>query len=318
MSAHHPPPLLIFLFPSSTYVKKPITKSEWWNVISIELRERTTVATSCLHSPHSAPCTPPGYWLVLRHGTWRASCVYTHIIYEHTHVHTQTWTAERLSIQVLNWMSVMFSVLLVYDSQTHTHTHTKSSFPGVSMQGIYLIATYTFCRQCLEHKLQTTLSERIRLKHQNERDALLCSVFRMSTLELKKRDRQTETGQQFTYQVNKNKNSGAKGGGGLGDYIDRGVTPKRWATCSKCCWMRRGKSGWQGVKGGGCRRMRPALEERIVAFRHVWRPRRRGDFRAEPEERGVSRWGRRHWWAPGSFQGPLKLVRLVTRHWLQV
>lgn len=37
--------------PFMRYVKKPITKSEWWNIISSELRERTTVATSCLH-PH--------------------------------------------------------------------------------------------------------------------------------------------------------------------------------------------------------------------------------------------------------------------------
>lgn len=55
---------------------------------------------------------------------------------------------------------------------TETHTHIKPPFPGVSMQGIYLIATYTFCRQCLEQKLQTMLSEHIRLKHQKERDAL--------------------------------------------------------------------------------------------------------------------------------------------------
>lgn len=73
------------------------------------------------------------------------------------------------------------------------------------MRGIYLIATYTFCRQCLEQKLQTTLSVCIRLKHQKERDASLCSVFRMTTLELKKK-RETETGQQFTYQMNENKN----------------------------------------------------------------------------------------------------------------
>lgn len=39
--------------------------------------------------------------------------------------------------------------------------------------------------------------------------------------------------------------------------------------------------------------MRPAhwRAAALLRFRHVWRPKRRGDFRAEPEERGVSRWG---------------------------
>ncbi len=46
-----PPPTFIFPFPFKHYVKKPITKSEWWNVISSELIEGPAVATSCLHPP---------------------------------------------------------------------------------------------------------------------------------------------------------------------------------------------------------------------------------------------------------------------------
>lgn len=60
--------------------------------------------------------------------------------------------------------------------------------------------------------------------------------------------------------------------------------------------------------------MRPALEGRcIVVFRQVRRPKRRGDFRAEPEGELVGEEA-----LVGTFQGPLKQVRLVTRHWLQV
>lgn len=114
------------------------------------------------------------------------------------------------------------------------------------MQGIYLIATYTFCRQCLEHKLQTTLSERIRLKHQKERDASLCSVFRMSTLELKKRGRQRRVSNSHTRWM-KIRTGGGERRRRRRDYFDRGTAPKWWATCSKCCWMKSGE--WR--EGGG-------------------------------------------------------------------
>lgn len=143
-------------------VKKPIAKSEWWNVISSELIERTAVTTSCLHCtihPLSSPRLLTGT------ATWNMKAIMYVNTYYLCSIHTQTRTVEWFSIQVLNWMSTLFSVLLVHDSNTNSH-------PGVSMQGICLIATYTFCRQCLEQKLQTTLSEHIRLKHQKERDAL--------------------------------------------------------------------------------------------------------------------------------------------------
>lgn len=40
---------------------------------------------------HSAPCHPPGYWLVLQYGTWRPSCMWTHIIYvQYTHKQGQS------------------------------------------------------------------------------------------------------------------------------------------------------------------------------------------------------------------------------------
>lgn len=51
-------------------------------------------------------------------------------------------------------------------------SNTNSPFPGVSIQGIFLIATCTFCRQYLVEKLQTALSEHMRLKEQKEWDAL--------------------------------------------------------------------------------------------------------------------------------------------------
>lgn len=45
------------------------------------------------------------------------------------------------------------------------------------------------------------------------------------------------------------------------------------------------RGGDRGVQERGRRRMRPAMEGcSIVAFRHVWRPKRRGDFRARAEE----------------------------------
>lgn len=80
-----PTPLVLLLFPFICCVRKAITESEWWNVISGELTERTTVATACLRPPIQSPVLPPGYWLVLRYGIWRASCVCTHIIWPHRH-----------------------------------------------------------------------------------------------------------------------------------------------------------------------------------------------------------------------------------------
>lgn len=82
--------------------------------------------------------------------------------------------------------------------------------------------------------------------------------------------------------------------------------------------LNRMKDG-RGLKEGGVGRVRPAPEGRsIVAFGHVRGPDERGDFRAELVGLGVGRWGRRRWWARGSLHCPLKPVRLVTRHWLQV
>lgn len=138
-------PTPLRFFPFKCYVKKPITKKEWWNVISSELTERTAVTASCLHCTIQPPVFSPGYWLELGCGTRRASCMWTQTIY----VHARTRTEDKLSIlpSLTGW-APCFVALLVHDS------HTKSQFPGVSMQGICLIATFTFCRQCLEQNFK--------------------------------------------------------------------------------------------------------------------------------------------------------------------
>lgn len=186
------------------------------------------------------------------------------------------------------------------------HMHLVSLLRG-QHQGIYLIATYTFCCQSLEHKTSNNTVRTYNSQTPKRRETFcLCSVFRTVILELKKKKRNTETGQQFTYQMNENKNDAAKGGGSL----------FWWWNCSKTMSHmfkvllneeRRVTRGSQWWRGGVVEGMRPTLESNsIVAFRHAWRPKRRGDFRAEPEERGLRRWGEEallgSGFLPGAFE----------------
>lgn len=59
-------------------------------------------------------------------GTRRASCVLTHP-YVHKQ-YTEARTGKKFSIKGLRRISAIFSVLLLYDWNTHTHTH-KASLP---------------------------------------------------------------------------------------------------------------------------------------------------------------------------------------------
>lgn len=64
----------------------------------------------------------------------------------------------------------------------------------------------------------------------------------------------------------------------------------------------------QSVAGWGKYRGRGVDGCRIFAFRHVWRPKKGETSELSWQGGGTT----------GSFQGPLKLFRLVTQHWLQV
>lgn len=199
-----------------------------------------------------------------------------------------TRTVKRWSNQALNWMSATCSVLLVYESDTH-----GLLLPVVSIRGIYLIATYTSAANVWSRNFKQHCQNVWDSNAKKKGTFCLCSVFRMGII---------EQNQQPTYQMNENKNDGMNLFLSWNSHMFKALLNEepsvgRWA-----------------VNG-----MRPRTGERQhCCFQTCGEARKEGRLPSWAGGEGERQWGRRPWWAPCSFQGPLKLVRLVTQHWLQV